>query len=1070
MLLSRSSRSRTEQPDRRCRRALRLGMAVLALLSLSLSSRADDDALHTVYVFAEGRPVDGVAARLDGADAGLTDGYGSLRLSMAPGRHRLQLRYRGELVLSREFEAFAAERAQWIVSLDQSGRVALSVESSHAGVAGAAGPAAAPGADPEAPPGTLFGRVISAEDGSPVPRARLYVSGTAAEAETDAEGRFTLELPAGEYAVSTTHPEFATRTLDGVRVAPRETTELDFEITPAGLELEEFVVVEPYIEGSLTSVMAERRQSDAVTDVLSAEQISRAGDSDAAGALKRVTGLTLVDGEYVYVRGLGERYSSVLLNGAGIPSPDPTRRVVPLDLFPTDVIRSVAIQKTAAAGMPGDFGGGTVQLRTVGFPEEFVAKLGVSGGYNEQATFRQGLRTDGGGRDWTGFDDGTRELPPSIAERIEGGRFLRPRSPSNPGGLTPEDFETMGEDLASASDYRIFEDDLHPDVGFSGVIGNSFELEDRGRWGFLAAVQYGQEWSDISETRRVFSATTGGLQLRDEVELRRTVRNVDLGGYFNAGLELGDDHRLALNSMYLRQTEDEARISEGLAQSQVLQRWEIEWIENELLSNQFIGEHTLPLLDWGPEFTLDWQYTKATANRFEPNTRRFRRDDDDGDGIFEFSTRADSNSQVFGDLEDDLTDWSASVSVPVELHEQAALRLGFGAGRVERERDAVLRTFGFSGRFTGDILLLPLDRILVPESIGPGRLQLQESTRPDDNYTATQTLASRYANLDLTLFQDWRLTAGLREEKNDQQVTTFSIANPGELIVGRIEQTDRLPSGALTWAYSDDAQVRLGYAETVNRPDFRELSPSPFRDPVLDLVTVGNESLRTASIKNYDARWEYYFSPTDTFSVAAFYKEFENPIEKTFSSGGARIITLQNALAAEVYGVEFDLYRSLGFLEDVRWIGSLSPWPFGKINWSNYFVSANYARLESSVEIDTSQTIQTNAERSLQGASPWVGNLQFGYANRGSPHEWTVLYNEFGARIAQAGVQTQPDILEAPFPQLDFVYRYRFGGGWRFSLKFQNLLDSDVKFIQGDRVTRQYRKGREVSLGLQWRY
>lgn len=1044
--------------------------AWFVLLTAPVAARAP--AQYTIYVLDQGRPAAGLEVRLDGERRGRTDENGAVRLAVAPGAHVLSIASEGRRLLHRDFEAMTDERAQWIVTVDVSGIVSVSVESSHAGAsASASGDVGEGPGTPTGPPGTLQGQVVSAETGEPVANARVYVSGTPVEVTTNQKGSFTVELSPGEYSVSTTHPDFATRTLDGIRVDSGQPIALEIEITPAGLELEEFVVVEPYVEGSLTSVLAERRESEAVTDVLSAEQISRAGDSDAAGALKRVTGLTLVDGEFVYVRGLGERYSSVLLNDAAIPSPDPTRRVVPLDLFPTDVIRSVVIQKTAGSDMPGDFGGGTVQLRTVRFPDNFVAKLSVSGGYNEMATFEPGLRNEGGDRDWTGFDDGTREPPESLAEATAEGRFLRGRSPSNPDGLTPEAFEQLGEDLAAKTNYEVFEEELDPDFGVSGTLGNAFSFGDGNRWGFLAAFQYDQSWTNLLETRRTFAASNQGLQIRDEVELQRTQRNIDLAGFLNLGIELGEAHKLGFNSMLLRQTEDEVRRSEGEVQTQILRRFEVEWIENELFSSQLLGEHTFPLLDWGQEMKLDWQYTDATASRFQPNTIRYRRDDDDEDGVFQFSTRADSNSQLFGDLEDDLTDWSFGAAVPVELTDGVDLTLAYGRGKTKRERKSTLRTFQFSGRLPSEILPLPQEEVFSPQFIGSPGLQINEATRPDDNYTAFQQIRSKYFSLDLNLFEEWRLTAGLRTETNEQTVTTFSLANPDQMVVGGIDQTDRLPSAALTWSYNDSAQLRLGYAETVNRPDLRELSPSPFQDPILDLITVGNPELKTANIKNYDTRWEYYFTPTDSFSVAGFYKEFTNPIEKTFAPGGsAQIITLQNALGAEVYGVEFDLHRSLGFAEGLPWLGDLSFWPVGDINWQNYYVAANYTRLESSVRIDTTLTTQTNPDRPLQGASPWVGNLQVGYTNPGSGHEWTLLYNEFGERIAQAGVQTQPDVFEQPFPQLDFVYRYSFGDHWRFSLKLQNLLDPDVEFLQGDRVKRIFSKGRKISIGLQWSY
>ncbi|MDT8319287.1 MAG: TonB-dependent receptor [Xanthomonadales bacterium] len=1022
----------------------------------------------TLYVFNEGTPVQNIEILLDSQLIGLTNERGVAVLEIEPGIHYLELRLEDAVVVDQQILAVEDEYSQWIIDITGGGSALYDVESSGPGLAGTVTAVE----ETDLAPGVLDGQLISSDDGRPVENARIFISGVAADIRSDAEGRFSAEVPAGQRSVSVLHSGFNTLTRDKVEVPEEGTVSLQLELTPAGSELPEFVVIAPYISGSLASVMAERRESEGVTDVLSAEQISRAGDSNAAGALKRVTGLTLVGGQYIYVRGLGERYSSVVLNDATIPSPDPTRRVVPLSLFPTDVIEAVVVQKTASSNLPGEFGGGIVQLRTVSFPPELTGNLGISLGVRDNTTFETGLDYEGGDSDFLGFDDGTRDLPGSLADAIAGGQFLRPRSFTNPDGLTPEEIEVFGEDLAAVSSYDLLEQTVPLDLGLSGSFGNSFEFGDGMRWGFLTAIKYDNKWTQLNEIRREFSAVAdGGLQLADELDVIRTVNNIDTSLFANLGVEFSDNHKLGLNAMLLRQAENETKISEGLEDSQKLRRFEFEWIENELLSYQAVGSHIFALQDW----TLDWQYTDATATRDEPNTRRYRRDDDDGDGVFEVSTRSDSNSQSWSDLEDNLRHWSLDSALPLEFGDHVLAMRG-GLGGLDRDREASIRTFSFQGRIPNELLTLDLSELLTPSFIDPRILQLKETTRATDTYTATQTLDSRFLNLDLSLFNGkYRISAGLREEDNRQQVVTADLSNPNAPpVIGDIDKVDRLPSAAITWAYSDKAQLRAAYAESVNRPDFREMAPAPYLDPLLDIVTVGNPELKTAELKNYDLRWEYYFSPSEGFSLAGFYKEFSNPIEKTFSSGGsARIINLQNALAAELIGVEVDYAQSLGWIGSQSWLGWLADfeWGFlGPVDWAHYRFAFNYAWIDSTVEIDTSLTTQTNSDRPLQGQSPWVINLQLGYYNPDSPTEWNLLYNEFGARISQAGVLGAPEIYEQPFPQLDFVFKRRFAEDWRFVLKLKNLLDPEVEFVQGQETTRAFKLGREASVELQWSF
>ncbi len=1049
---------------------LLLAFMLLPVLLASAPARADTARL-VFYVFDAGAPVSDIEVLVDGELTMLTDASGRAELTTTSGIHLLELKREDSLVLDQQVLLISGDSSQWIVDVTGLGSALYDIESTDTDLAGPI--PAADTVDEVVEAGKLEGRLLSTDGGQPVEGARIFISGVAEHVRSDANGRFSADVPAGSHSVSVLHAGFNTLTRDQIGIPGNGTVTLDLQLTPAGSELPEYVVVAPYISGSLASVLAERRESGGVTDVLSAEQISRAGDSDAAGALKRVTGLTLVNGQYIYVRGLGERYSSVVLNGAQIPSPDPTRRVVPLSLFPTDVIEAVVVQKTASANLPGEFGGGTVQLRSVSFPPELTAKLNVKLGYAGNATGEEGLNYAGGDTDFLGFDDGTRDLPESLAAATAGGVFLTPRSFTNPNGLTPQDLEVLGQDVAAKSTYDVLNKTIPPDVGLSGSFGDSFEFGHGNRWGFLTAFRYDNSWVNLHEVRRKFSAVSSGsgLQLADDLDVNRTLNLIDTSAFANLGVEFAQDQKVGFNAMLLRQTENETKISEGIEDNQVLSRFQFQWIENQLLYYQAVGSHALPLEGW----TLDWQYTDATATRKEPNTRHYRRDDDDEDGVFEVSTRPDSNEQTWADLEDNLTHWSVESKLPLEFGRHV-LTVNGGLGKLERDRAASIRSFVFQGRIPTELKMLPYSELFTNEFISPTFLQLKETTRATDTYTATQTLDSRFLNLDLSLFNEkFRLSAGVREEDNQQQVVTADLANPeAPPVIGEIDRTDQLPSAAVTWAYSQNAQVRAAYAESVSRPDFRELAPAPYLDPLLDLTTVGNPKLVTAELKNYDLRWEYYFSPSESFSIAGFYKEFANPIEKTFSSGGSgKIITLQNALAAELSGVEVDYSQSLSWIKDHDWLNWLADfkWGFiGPFDWEKYFFGFNYAQIKSSVKIDTSLSTQTNSDRPLQGQSPWVVNFQFGYHNPDSPTEWSLLFNEFGKRISQAGVLGQPDIYEQPFPQLDFVYKRHFADQWRFTVKLKNLLDPDVKFTQGQETTRIFKRGRELSLELQWAF
>lgn len=815
-----------------------------------------------------------------------------------------------------------------------------------------------------------------------------------------------------------------------------------------------------YRAGGDALYLDERRASANVTEALGAEQIARTGDSDVATTLKRVTGLSLVDGKYVYVRGLGERYSSVLLNGAPIPSPDFTRRVVPLDLFPTELLDGIIVEKTYVPALPGDFGAGTVQLRTRDVPSRFFFRAQGSLGFIDGTTGEDGLRYRGGGADWTGYDDGARTLPDSLAGAITNGRYLRARSDVNPDGATPQELQAYGRDLAAAG-YGISARKIDPDTGFSLALGNGFNLAEDVRLGAIAATRYKQSWNTAHETRYTYAASNTGLNQVGNEDVDLTQRSIDASLFFGVGLAIGNNHRIGLNQVLLRQTDDRAKTSDGTSDSVDSRYFEQKWSANQLRATQLNGHHAFAALH---DLEFDWRYTRAKAGRDEPDTRRWRYDYA-GD-VLEFSRRSDSNAQKFADLQDNQQDYDVRAMLPFVFDGGSALKLSAGAERTMRDRASSIRTFVFQfapgSPLPGQpgFFLQPIGAILDPGNISPDGFVLRETTRATDNYSASQTLNAAFLDADFTLDGKYRFTLGARHERNEQGVTTFSIVNPSAPPVTSADRSGAwLPAATFTWIYSDNAQLRAGFSRTLARPDFRELSPSPYTDPELDIDTIGNPELQNTRIRNLDLRWEYYFSESGSLSVAVFDKKFDSPIERVRLAGSTPLLSFSNAMNAHNYGVELDAYKGLGFVNEY----------WKALDLEDFRVGFNYARIKSNVRLEAqSAGFQTNLARPMQGQSPYVMNLQFGYANpRGL--EATLLFNRFGQRISEVGVQGQPDIYEQAFSALDFQIRRTFATDWRWSLRLRNLLDPQVRFVQGGLPTRTYRKGREVALSVEWR-
>ena len=1018
-----------------------LALAAAAFVS-QLSTRVQAADL-TVLLFDQGQPLANADVRV-GSTQARTNADGSTVLQLGAGEHELVVSRDGETVLQLKLTLAQDESAELFATLYPDAAPSVFIDSSHAN----AGTETAAAAD-LGPPGRFSGQILNSEDGKPVANARVYVAGTPLDIITDAEGRFDVPVSPGSYAVSIIAPKFASRSLEAIAITSGETTTQRIELTPSGVELPEFVVLEPFIEGSLASFVEEKRNSSAVADILGAEQISRAGDSDAAGALKRVTGLTLVDGKYIYVRGLGERYSSTLLNGGQIPSPDPTRRVIPLDLFPAELLSGIVVQKTYSANLPAEFAGGTVLLRTRGVPESFLLRTSVGMGYGDGTTGSDGLRYDGGQSDWTGRDDGTREAPDALNQ---------PALPT-----APAELEAVGEALA-AGGYSLREERIGPNTSASVSIGDDFPFSD-GDWslGYIASVRHAQNWDSREEERNLVTLGVNGLRLAQEGERARTERNIDNAMFLAAGLKIGEHHSVTATALQLRQTADEAQYTDILESGDLERRHSLEWIENELQSTQLGGEHVIPALG---NLLVSWQMTQSDASRYAPNTREYRYRFDDA--VNAFVVNPFSNQQRFENLQDQADEYRLDLAWPWEFSDAASIKLSTGASQFEKDRVSSIRRFAFAGgRPPGSFF--DIDDFYTPEIIGPGSQQqrLREVTLATDAYTANQALDAYYFMADGN-WQEWSVNLGARQEDILQEVITKQPFAPNATpVIGLVEESNLLPAGSLTWAYSDKAQVRLAYSETLSRPDIREQSPADFIDPQLDVRVVGNPDLVQTEITNLDLRWEYYFSPSESFSVALFQKDFLNPIELVASPASGSLLDIRNAESATNRGIEFDYYRSFDFAGRWSWL----PWGMDKLPWDEVFLGFNYARIESEIDLGANPGLVTNAVRPLQGQSPYVGNISLAWLPESGRYEATLLYNVAGERISRVGIQGIPDTLEQPFDQVDFTLSAALPWeGWKLKARLRNLLDPEAAYMVGDLVERRFRKGREVAFNVEWRF
>lgn len=887
---------------------------------------------------------------------------------------------------------------------------------------------------------TLRGTVVGAEDEVPIADALVYVRGGGAEAKTGGDGSFTLGLRPGTYQISVIAPGFATQNISKVELRPSIPTKLDIKLNSGSVTLDEMVVVGTRIRGGIATLIAERRDSKAVADVIGAEQMARSGDSNAAAALSRVTGITVVDGRWVLVRGMGQRYSTLTLNAFQVPSPDPTRRVVPLDLFPAGVIDSVIVQKTYTSDLPGEFGGGLVQLRSRDYPHEFLFNVNLATGGNANAIFQERFTASGGKYDFLGIDDGSRKLPGVYKDPR--GR-LEPENIANQGqGYSEEEINSLGRLLPRK--YNTHKETALPDLTMGANVGNEWRLR-YAKIGFVAGVAYRNEFRNILNAYVNDNPGVESIYRQDAYR-----QQTSLSGFLDWGVTFSANHRLKFTTMYLRQTDDTTQRREYENDAKVRQTY-IQWVERQILLQQVAGKHAF--FDEN-KLQVDWRYAFGRAGRYEPN-RRFFGYGLNQDGEYAYQTGSGVTQHVFGDLRDVTHEAALDLAQSFPLWRRLQGKARAGAFFYRRDRAADARSFELT--VMGD----DIDRVGAPngvitsDRIGDG-ISFREVTRATDTYDAQQQIEAGYAALDLPVVKPFEVSGGARLEHARFDVKTFDpFDDKAPPVRVKLDNLDVLPFASLTWRFYEDFQLRGGYSRTLNRPDLRELSPGRYYDLEQNLLLVGNPTVKRALIENFDARIEWYYKPDEVFSIGGFLKRFQDPIEDVLQAGQETVRTVQNVDKAISYGLELEGRKRLDFIAKV-----LRP----------LYLAANFSLIDSKVRIPLKRGFH---ERPLQGQSPWVVNVQLGWDDsEGSGLAASLLYNSAGKRIRFVGDEDQMtgDTYELPIHRLDFVISQKLPHKLNLGARVRNLLNAKETWKEYDVITRRFRRGTDFQVSLSWAY
>jgi len=927
--------------------------------------------------------------------------------------------------------------------------------------------------------GSIAGKVVDAETGDSLPGVNVVIERTLRGAATDLEGEYRIYgLEPGTYNIVATYIGYGKKKIAGVEVKAGQVQKLDFTLSMAVIEGQEVVITAKAARNTEASLLKDRQKAAAVSDAISAEAISQAGAGNAADAMTQVTGASVVDGKYVYVRGLGDRYTSTQLNGAELPSTDPYRRAGSIDLIPSNLIDNIVTIKSFTPDKPGNFSGGMVDIKTKDFPEKLNLQFSASSSFNSQTTFNSNgpISYSGGSKDWLGMDDGSRKLPDLVGN---------PAPPSIPSTLDPAALNELANYSRAFRPTMTTVSTKPPfNQSYSLSIGNQFNVLSK-PFGYIASLTYSNNYAsyDNGQYNAWNLGSKNATKLTPIFEMNdvKSTHDVLWGGLLKSSYKLNPKNILSLNLIYNVNGESTARYLEGKYDYDLLDRIDdlfqssnISYNERRLYSLQINGEHQFDKL---LRSQISWQYSTSKSSQDEPDVRYFSRFAMmNKNRVTRYGTFSNiAPTRLFRYLDERSDEATLNVSVPLKSLGISSGTLKFGAFYNQKNRDFSERRFIYgqgsgASSYKGDP-----DKFFSYQNVGWDstsqtingvtyygyelKLYIRESDRGSNDYVADQNVQAYYAMIDLPLNNRLRFVGGARYEMTGIHLTSIDPTKAN----GKIATNDLLPSTNLIYSLAKNMNLRASATRTLARPNFRELAPYATFDFSAGFTHIGNPFLKRTLINNYDLRWEWFSRPGEIYALSFFYKNFINPIENAFIvQASNREITWQNVDKAQVQGLEFEARKRLDIIAPAL---------------GNFLFGANFSLVNSKIDISREQLelMRSNnpeiaATRELEGQSPFLLNLNLGYDNLENGFRANLHYNVFGERLSAVNKTGEPFVYEQPVNSLNLTLSKEITRNLYFKISGKNLLNAKSKKTQvykgQENIFQQFSTGRTFSVGL----
>jgi outer membrane receptor protein involved in Fe transport len=924
--------------------------------------------------------------------------------------------------------------------------------------------------------GKIAGTITDQDSGETLISSYVFVEGTEQVEASDFDGKYSIELTPGIYSLKFTYIGFADKTVSEIEVKAGEVTYLDVAMSEGSQQLDEVVVTAKIIDKTENSVLLLRKKSDQIQDGLSAQEMRTFAVGNVASAVTKVTAVSVEDGKYVNIRGLGDRYSITQLNGLSLPSIDPYRNSAQLDLIPTNLLDNIITSKTFSPDQPGNFAGGNLNIKTKSFPEERTLSVSMSTGYNSQNNLTNNfLQYDGAKTDWLGYGRNERARPDffsdeSVMEYMDKNAQLEAK--------------ILGDDLAASTIDRVVDAvDLNflsrqvtspVNHGLSLSYGNSWNSGSNGRIGLIAAASYKNSFNNLPEVieKRWFLSdiNAGELENIGDYAAHRSTSNPVVNGLLGLAYKFNPLNSISLNVIYNHNTSKETQYVFGEKPENIIDPTFFEgranlFEEREMTNYQLSGDHVLPFLN---NAKVEWSGSLVNARMDQPNLRFFSNQYNSETGNFSIPLSNVEDPLLFWrDLSDNVINGKVDIEIPLNINIFKSSKIKFGGLASRKDRDFnEFRYLVYSPpsaqRFNGDFEAFVGEDavgVLAVEDKGNKNSYtignyLIDATRADNSYNGNEDISAGYLMANIQVVDKFKIVAGARLETTDINVKSKNELRADSLRIGEIKSNDILPSVNLIYNVSDNMNLRASYNKTLARPNLREIAPFVAFDPLTGDFIIGNTQLKRTNITNVDVRWELFLQPGEIVSAGVFYKHFTNPIVEQYLNSSNPERQYANVDEGEIYGLELEFRKNLGFIAPM---------------FNNLKFGSNVAFIQSFTNVND-QTGLEPTERPFTGQAPFLANVNLTYTEPTSNLAANLAYNYIGRRLSNIARNGTPDVYNAALNTLDFSLSKKFGSA-SLALNAKNLLNA--KFEQSSTfkgrtfVYQSYRRG--ISFGLSLR-